>query len=182
MHKTAPVSSVLIGYIKCLCLDGGGGGSSHGEMKHADVSSSFATVAQLAAALRLRVAACLEAPAARASLAGRGAVVPGQLARDLQEYLVDVVCVLGGRLHEEEGVLLGVVGGLLVLDHPPVGQVALVAGQGDDDVGPGLPLQLLHPGLGTLERVGVRYVVHHDGRLGAPEIASTNVENEGSKN
>ena len=41
----------------------------------------------------------------------------------------------------------------LVLHSSGVGHVCLVPGQSDDDVGAGLPLQLLHPGLGSREGV-----------------------------
>ena len=53
---------------------------------------------------------------------------PGQLSCDGQKYFVDVVRVLGGRLHKEESVFLGVTIGLLVLNGAAVGQVRLVSG------------------------------------------------------
>ena len=61
-------------------------------------------------------------------------VVPRQLSGDGQKYFVDIVGVLGRRLHEEKPVLLRVAVGLLVLDGAPVGQVRLVAGERDHDV------------------------------------------------
>ena len=70
-----------------------------------------------------------------------------------QEYLIHIHGCLGRGLHEEEAVILGIGLRLLVLDHPFVGQVGLVAGQRDHDVRRRLTLQFLHPRLGARKRV-----------------------------
>lgn len=74
-----------------------------------------------------------------------------------QEDIIYIHGSLGRRLHEEEGVLLGIGLRLLVLHHPFVGEVSLVASQRYHDVGGRLPLELLHPGLGPAECVLSRW-------------------------
>lgn len=41
----------------------------------------------------------------------------------------------------------------LILHQSLLGQVSLVSSQGNNNVRTGLPLQLLHPGLGSLKRL-----------------------------
>ena len=90
---------------------------------------------------------------------------------DGDEQLHDVLRRLGARLHEQQVGVVRVGGGLRGGDLPLRVQVGLVAGEGDDDVGAALPLQLLHPRLRALERLGRSNIINHDGRLGAAIIA-----------
>jgi len=94
----------------------------------------------------------------------------GELLGYCQKDVIDVHGRLGGRLHEQQAVLLGVGLSLGKLHHPLVGQVGLVARQRDDDVGGGLALQLLHPGLGSAECVRISYIIHYNGGLCAPIV------------
>jgi hypothetical protein len=82
------------------------------------------------------------------------------LQRELPSYgseeIADVVGRLCGRLEEEEPRLLGVSLGISDGDGTLVwvlsDQIRLVAGKGDDDVLVRLPLQLLDPRLGLIQR------------------------------
>ena len=86
---------------------------------------------------------------------------------------------------EEKSVLLSVGRGLVILHYPVGGQICLISRQSYDYVRTGLELiinqsvtrhslylslQFLHPGLGSLEGVGVGDIVDHDGGLGPPVV------------
>ncbi|RUS78523.1 hypothetical protein EGW08_013701, partial [Elysia chlorotica] len=66
-----------------------------------------------------------------------------------EENIVDVHGCFRRSLHEEKAVLLCVGLGLVVLHHALAGKISLVACQGYHNVGAGLSLELLHPGLGA---------------------------------
>lgn len=131
--------------------------------------------ASLAAAARLlRVLAKVHPSAALATGSAphrRSALLRlGELLGNSQENIVDVHCRFCRRLHEKKAIFFRIRLRLLELDGALGGQVGLVAGQGDDDAGAGLPLELLDPGLGPAKGVLVGYVVDHNGRLGAPVV------------